>query len=476
MQLDATIRNAGGDLGARGGAIDSHSYGHLFRDLRLAPWQPIGPGDPRDAIYAISEDLYGDSPPNPSIPAGYSFFGQFLTHDLTFAISPFGPAHNQRTPRFDLDSVYGSGPASDPHLYELRNAGRFLIGRNATGEPDLPRNADKTVDSSTTGTFDRRRRALIGDPRNDENTILSQLHLAFLYLHNRFVAEYDFETSRTFVRWSYQHVVIRFLRLLCGDAVVDDVLRADGTLGLRYFKIGPGSRVYMPVEFSFAALRVGHSMLGPTSHLSSELERERGGHPFLLFADTANDWNTRNRWSHGTLEGVRELPKRWSIQWDRFVSPGAQESRLIDTKLTPALRRLPIDVSPGARDERERSLAYRTLVSGWYQKLPSGQRIAELLGLEKPLDGNDPLWVYLLREAEETGGRTLGPVGARIVAEVCIGLLCADESSLLYAPARGLESLRGALGLSRADQITLESLLSAAGVPITRTQWKEWVL
>jgi hypothetical protein len=45
-----------------------------------------------------------------------------------------------------------------------------------------------------------------------------------------------------------------------------------------------------------------------------------------------------------------------------------------------------------------------------------------------------PLWYYILKEAElmESGLR-LGPVGARIVGEVLIGLLKADESSYLAA-------------------------------------------
>src|SRR5687768_370024 len=90
MQLSATIRNAGGDLDARSGPIDSSGYGYLFRDLRLDPWQPKTDGEPRDAIFDLSERMYGDSGSNETIPAGYAFFGQFITHDLTFAVSPFG--------------------------------------------------------------------------------------------------------------------------------------------------------------------------------------------------------------------------------------------------------------------------------------------------------------------------------------------------------------------------------------------------
>ena len=47
--------------------------------------------------------------------------------------------------------------------------------------------------------------------------------------------------------------------------------------------------------------------------------------------------------------------------------------------------------------------------------------------------GETPLWFYILKEAELVGeGRTLGPVGGRIVAEVLVGLLQKDLNSYLY--------------------------------------------
>jgi hypothetical protein len=58
------------------------------------------------------------------------------------------------------------------------------------------------------------------------------------------------------------------------------------------------------------------------------------------------------------------------------------------------------------------------------------------LDMLKPFDmeKSTPLWFYILKEADlmEKGLR-LGPVGGRIVGEVFIGLLKADESSYLAA-------------------------------------------
>jgi hypothetical protein len=128
---------------------------------------------------------------HPDLPAGYTYFGQLVNHDLSFdpvsslqlRNDPAG-VEDFRTPRFDLDMVYGGGPEDMPYLYaqDRRSGGELLLvgdGRaqfgNRFARQDLPRNAEG--------------RALIGDPRNDENAILTQLHLAFLRFHNRVVSD-----------------------------------------------------------------------------------------------------------------------------------------------------------------------------------------------------------------------------------------------------------------------------------------------
>src|SRR6266536_1279728 len=161
-------------------------FGRMFR--KLAPFEPSYDDLTRLAAIMIEPtDANGDpvdveqpeAPSNnDSVPAGITYLGQFIDHDLTFDPTsklqrendPDG-LRNFRTPRFDLDSLYGSGPDDNPFLYQ--DGVKFLIGQNGTGEEDLPRN--------TAG------RALIADPRNDENLIVSQLHLAFLKYHNKVV-------------------------------------------------------------------------------------------------------------------------------------------------------------------------------------------------------------------------------------------------------------------------------------------------
>jgi hypothetical protein len=201
----------------------------MFRRL-----PPFAPADKdleqlaRTMIEEKEEDPVPGQPPPPAdagdnadIPSGFTYFGQFVDHDLTFDPNSKlqrdndpDALRNFRTPRFDLDSVYADGPADNPFLY-ADDGSHLLIGKVNGGEDDLPRNAQG--------------RALIGDPRNDENLIVSQIHLAFLKFHNKVLDQvHDFDEARRVVRWHYQWIVIHdFLEgIVCKD-VVDDILQPD---------------------------------------------------------------------------------------------------------------------------------------------------------------------------------------------------------------------------------------------------------
>jgi hypothetical protein len=454
-QVQAAVE-AGGHHGAdlRGLASVPQSplfegrFGRMFRSLPA-----LDPGiDAINALVSLMEES-GESASgdNSTIPAGYTYFGQFVDHDITF--DPMSVLQKQndpdalvdfRTPRFDLDSVYGAGPADQPYLYEWNsptNRGvKLLVGHNEGDEferDDLPRN--------------QQGRALIGDPRNDENIIVSQLQLLFIRFHAQVVnhvrSHQHLEGSELFaeaqriVRWHYQWIVVHdFLHRVVGQATAESVLTpgaagAAPTVHRNFFTWV--NQPFLPVEFSGAAYRFGHSMVRPDYSLNQTVQEV----PIFAAADEP-----------GPLEhlgGFRRLPSFWTIDWDFFFKTGSrapQLSRKIDTKLSSPLFQLPQGL-----DVKRHALAQLNLRRGRALGLPSGQAVAGALGetpltaAELGLDAIDlpdsgkaalqaatPLWYYVLREAKVKGaGEHLGPVGGRIVAEVLVGLLEGDSQSYL---------------------------------------------
>jgi len=450
-------------------SVDRGRYGRMFRHLpsytpqdatlrKLAhSMEPAtGPAPAPSAGSATAGLQPGE---NPEIPAGYVYVGQFVDHDITFDPTsvlqrrndPDGLV-NYRTPRFDLDAVYGSGPTDQPFLYDQEDPFKLLVGRNrgrTEERDDLPRNAQG--------------RALIGDPRNDVHVIISQLTLAVLRFHNavvdhlrdRGVADSElFAEAQRLTRWHYQWVVVEdYLQRMVGTDVLRRVL-VEGSRGagrradLRHFawKREP----FMPVEFSAAAFRFGHTQIRATYRLNGRLD------PKHILLPT----HRPDPLEH--LGGFRPLPKGWKIDWSLFFAVGTstpQLSRRIDTRMTGSLATLPPTFDPEGR-----SMALLDLLRGRALGLPSGQAVAAAIGTSRTdlgLADQTPLWYYLLREAEvDSGGTRLGPTGATIVAEVLVGLLAGDPSSYLrVAPTWAPE-----LPSAEAGRFTMVDLLRFAGV------------
>jgi hypothetical protein len=445
-------------------------YDRLFPEL-----PPLDFDDSAAAAYAADmESVEVDD--NPDIAAAYTYFGQFLDHDITFDPNPDvrvkRPAEclvNVRTPRLDLDSLYGSGPVVDPFLYDRSSPGRLLVGKGRdhrkasspeTAEDDLPRN--------------RQGIALLGDPRNDQNVLVSQIHLAFLRFHNRVLdlqkstglgPAAAFDAAERTVRWHYQWIVLHdFLPRIVEVDVLGAIL-PDGSGPAReryrgrYFPI---NRPRIPVEFAGAAYRFGHSMVRNTYVLNDNFEERLG--PRIIFSADGEAGPAPD------LRGGRYLPWGWSLQWDRFLTlPGgqAQPSQKIDLKLAKALRQVP-GFTPS-------DLALRNLLRGRSLGLPSGQDVARHMGL-LPLGAAkpEPLWRYILREASEFhDGRRLGPVGSRIVAEVVLGIVAGDAAAYVNAEPEWQPS--PAYFAPNHNEFDLAGLVYAAGMPCDRVNWRRWV-
>ena len=451
-------------------------FGRMFRTLRPARFEEADLKALARAMVAEREDpptpeTEIDGEENQGIDAGYTYLGQFIDHDLTFDPASSLQRQNDpealidfRTPRFDLDCVYGRGPDDQPYLYEADGL-RVLLGRFLTGNPHDPNTREPPRNMPASGNPAR---ALIGDPRNDENVIVSQLHSVMLRFHNRIVdilrdregRPPAFEEAQQMVRWHYQWVVLHdFLPTIAGQEVINQILPhlAKGSsilvdkpdLKFFHWKEAP----FIPIEFSAAAYRFGHSMVRPIYRLNTTLTIRQE-----IFSSDPNS----------SLTGFREFPSTWAIDWGLFFqlrdapttgSEHVQKAYKIDSSLVNPLGNLPASIGANIP-----SLAERNLLRGLRMGLPSGQMVARHMHMEVIPDEalhvgkateedapgnplltaisprfrkNAPLWYYVLAEAQQAfDGKDatpirLGPVGGRIVAEVFIGLLLGDHHSFL---------------------------------------------
>jgi len=435
---------------------DSGKFGRLFgslppfaadtpstRKALLELGKPGGIMDAKDPLDASPKDLIINPALNKinvnnlKMSAGMTFLGQFLDHDMTF--DPTSSLERQtdpeqianfRTPTLALDNLYGSGPTASPYLYQRQHPEKFLIESGGIKD-DLPRNAENT--------------ALIGDPRNDENLIISQLHLAFLKFHNAIADQLAttglagaelFEEAQRLTRWHYQWIIVHeFLPLTCGEGVVNEVLDH----GRKFYNWN--NEPFIPVEFAVSAYRFGHSQVRPSYRANFT---GLAGGPFfaMIFGNPGG-----NPADPDDLRGGVRAPRRF-IGWPTFFNFGdsnVRPNKKIDTKLSSALFALPPTVVPNpSLPNNPASLAQRNLLRHLTFSLPSGQRVAKAMHQDvlEPdsfpelkslhLDVSTPLWYYILKEAEFLAkGEHLGPVGGRIVAEVIIGLLQGDKQSYL---------------------------------------------
>jgi hypothetical protein len=358
----------------------------------------------------------GESEGDARVEAGWPFFGQYVAHDLTADRSPLrehanlAALRNMRSPRANLESLYGGGPVGSPYLYRREDPAKLL---DADG--DLPRNVEGI--------------ALIGDPRNDVHVFVSQMQLAFISAHNRLVDRLRedglpesrlFEEARRALSWHYQWVIVNeLLPLLAGQGLVDELLED----GPRYYR--PDGEAYIPVEFADAAYRYGHSQI-------RQLYQLRPGGPALpVFPDLIG---------FGPVAGRRV---DWSLMFNVPGRPPAQRAKPIDGRLPRSLIELPQAITGAVEHDAYRSLAARDLERGQGTGLPSGESVARHLGVDALSDeelglaqygwnGETPLWLYVLREAAtRQQGDRLGDVGGRIVAEVLVGIIARDPESYL---------------------------------------------
>ncbi len=475
------MRTAASQLGALGGPLDAG-------DINQDPFLSL----------ANQAEFSPNNFDNPDMSAGLTFVGQFLDHDITFdrrsaiaALADPNRTVNFRSAAFDLDQVYGEGPQGSPELYDQTGTDIKFIVEAIPGSENVSRGGVTRYDLPRNELGE----ATMGDSRDDENVIVSQFHLAMLKFHNAITdsiratagnealsAGQVFEMARQQVRWHYQWIILHeFLPQTIGADRLAQIL----STGPRFYQVGTrgqgrnGGRAaepQLPMEFSAAAYRFGHSQVRPSYRLNFGADEDS-----QFFAFVLNNRIDPNALDPDDLRGGRRAPRRF-VDWQTFFDFGDGEVRnnkLIDTKISTVLFELPGTVvpAPGLPSDGVISLASRNLIRHVNFGLPSGQAIAREMGFE-PLAATDlielapygmaessPLWYYVLKEAEFIEqGRRLGPVGGTIVGEVFVALLQADPDSYLsrqpdWSPT--LPSRQGAGNFTIADMLSYAGVVSA---------------
>lgn len=361
---------------------------------------------------------------NIGIPAGYTYFGQFVDHDITLDPTPLkakavdvSALEDFRSPALDLDCIYGSGPDDQPYMYEADGL-RLRLG-SAVTSAGAPVGANRDLLRLRIDGEDLQR-AIIGDKRNDENRIVSQFQALFIAFHNKVVENRElvaavggvwedagsrFRSAVNVVRWHYQWLVVHdYLRRVLAPGAMSDRFDANGNPVIPWYDKQAAHGAYLPVEFAGAAYRFGHSMVRPGYALNAgaqgptDIPRtgKRDGR-ISIFSRDANGRANLNGF------GV-PLPHDWGVDWSFFLDhvektdPDGpfkipQPSYRIDAQLVGPLADLPefFEAADSGAPSILGNLAYRNLVRGVANlRLPSGEQVARALGIV-PL-GPDPLW------------------------------------------------------------------------------------
>lgn len=482
-------------------------FNYLFPELQEDPSHRL-PRTPQTlinlALLGASMQDAGEEPgTDSSIPAAYTYFGQFLAHDMVSSnlkkqdptltdscmldekeLVPFtrdevtNKVHNNRTSILELECVYGSTPPPEDSLMklgeiELKANSKWPIGKDR--HFDLPRGQKSEIAKED-------RVAQISDKRNDENLIVSQLHVAFLRAHNSIVTRLratalvepadEFREARKLLRQHYQWIVIHdFLKTIADPDIVDAVLAGPN------LPFAPtANALALPHEFAVAAFRFGHSMIRSSYYYNDEFPVRPLQRLYTLTALSNALKPTPN-------EGSANLREDKIIKWEEFLAGGRNRARKIDTRLVEPLFEILDEANlPMPCDAR---LAVQDLKRGFMLRMPTGQAVATRLHLpvmsptqilsvaaNKAQKGilsssgfldDTPLWFYLLAEAAyHKKGDSLGPVGSRLVAEVLVGLVRSSKDSFLdpdfHSP--GPFPFLG----TTPGEFTLKDLLLLAGV------------
>ena len=485
-----------------------------MRKFRFSRMGPKGSAVDKATVSGLAKamtDSPGPDSSGPTIPAGFTYLGQLIDHDLTMdrtakalgSTVTIEELLQGRSPALDLDCMYGRGPADAEDSKFYSDGIRIKMGTTAPS-PDLlnpgvtlgPRDGYDLPRVGQGSLKVERRVALIPDHRNDENLIVAQTHLALIRFHNRVVDQIApstpsadlFDKARELVVKHYQWMIrTDFLPRLVDPAIVSDVFAN----GRKFFEKDstPANMPTMPIEFSVAAYRLGHSMIREQYNWN-RIFRAGGAAPASLgllfqFSGTSGTLSpppsTPNDRESGDFE---RLPSNWTVDFRRlynFTEVGRADltppegspnvAMKTDTQLVDPLKNLPLGSfgGPSSTPPEELNLAFRNLTRANMVELSSGQEMAAHMGITpltaakltqglpaslKSVGTQAPLWYYILREAELNGGKLTG-VGGRIMAETFHRAMEGSEHSIV----RDIAFRPTALVANPGDRFNMTDLL-----------------
>ena len=399
-----------------------------------------------------------------SADAGMIYHGQMISHDI---VPPTNENNHSRTvtPYLNLDSLYGETPSSIIKLAPEQavffdNTGRFKLSEH--GITDLRRRC--TIKGWE---------AIIPEPRNDENRIISQLHLFWQQVHNWLIdtgyAENALEAQKYTVMLFQLVTIEGFCRTFFTENVFTFFFGSGPSIDKKISKwrLHDHYRT-IPDFFKNASFRFGHSAVRSQYTLNS-------AYPIK---------------SINELLGKRErLTPQLRIDWSFFFDQGKAVNRplRIDTDIIDILRNVPNLADKKSKDTID-VILFNLIASQSINPAEGGDFIDKLLTSGVPhindtlnfceinklndlvgatFDGingltidNLTLWPYVLLEAEQQGGINLGPLGSFLNGRVLFSAINHSQFSVIKHDRYDFEQAMDMLNPDLSTQLmeTMESI------------------
>jgi hypothetical protein len=459
----------------------------------------------------------GTADDSTTLQSWLTYYGQFLDHNLDFdnTDQPTAPVNvndlvNSEAGVFDLHNLFGFGPFGSPQLYApdhkhllvncvlgppLATGFANVISGNANGACDLARQANGT--------------AIVFDPRDDENQIISQITVAWILFYNHFI-------DQGMDAFDAMQQTVGYYQLLIFDQVLPNYVTNPGDWQEYATQIGPRTWAIhtpdvhgntVPVEFSVGAYRFGHSLVR-NSYTINDLDPTSANPPgnnVSIF--NLSTFQTGDLSGGAALQGTAQqaapgcqaadqthllcaTASDHQIEWKYFVMPmnssgrdGGQTNfaRQTQPTISPALFNLPSEAIAGCPDNADPvcngsgSLIARDFARGQYDGLPSGQDVAAALGCpvipaasinpthDAVFDNGTPLLYYVLAEAQQAH-TVLGCEGSKIISEEFLNALAGPGGSPYteISPDPSLTPFSGDSGHFTIEDLLIDDRLAPA--------------